>query len=431
LKFIANHHNRQEVYEVGFPRSIADDLAERRTEVEAWVKKAHKKSPLFNLPDHWVNFRRWTVRYSALDALRAAAVEINNGKAYSLTSADFKRMVKELPRANQLPGWAKRDLRTVFEYARKKGNDAAALALEEVRFGVELENEWATNRDRKDLDTIWQLLAALPVTNVEGNTSLRRIDLIAGGGGTFWEGQIEIGSAELKDKESFEDVLRHEVGHAVHEQMDTVVDAWLKQSFGWQHFPGTLAGADAWIALMGGWGANITPAQKGQMRQWLIAALGSGSSWDPGPQPHAQPGHPWLRDGYGPRVAMEQSTANWFTNYAKWYRANGYAFCLNYWYAEFMVVKASVLDDLVAKMPSSYAAMSRWEFFAEMYALYYDADDPMRKNVPAAAAQWLDANIGKPVPGNPAPPGAKPVKAKKTAVVKKARKATAAKSKKK
>ena len=41
------------------------------------------------------------------------------------------------------------------------------------------------------------------------------------------------------------------------------------------------------------------------------------------------------------------------------------------WNARFMVVDTAALN-LVAKMPDNYAAISHFEFFAEMYALYYD-----------------------------------------------------------
>jgi hypothetical protein len=101
---------------------------------------------------------------------------------------------------------------------------------------------------------------------------------------------------------------------------------------------------------------------------------------------------------------LEQSgNEDWFANFKTWYRVGKLAFALNYWYAEFMVVDTSALD-LVAKMPDNYAAMSHFEFFAEIYALYYDVDDPKRKVIPADVAKWLDANIGKRDPRNPRRP---------------------------
>jgi hypothetical protein len=58
-----------------------------------------------------------------------------------------------------------------------------------------------------------------------------------------------------------------------------------------------------------------------------------------------------------------------------------------------MAVDAATLD-LVADMPDSYAAMSPFEFFAELYALHYDLDDPLRGNIPNDVKTWLDKNIG-------------------------------------
>jgi|GEM_PF-6044137 len=53
---------------------------------------------------------------------------------------------------------------------------------------------------------------------------------------------------------------------------------------------------------------------------------------------------------------------------------------------ELMVVDTAALN-LVAKMFDNHAAMSHYEFFAEMYALYYDYDDRKRKATPAAVAK--------------------------------------------
>lgn len=71
-----------------------------------------------------------------------------------------------------------------------------------------------------------------------------------------------------------------------------------------------------------------------------------------------------------------------------------------------MAVDVAALN-LVAQMPSSYAAMSHFEFFAELYSLYYDKDDPQRSVIPAPVAQWLDANVGTYNPANPSRPAAK------------------------
>lgn len=406
LRFVAYHHNRNEGWEIGMPRAIAADLAKREPELRAWAKTAHPKRPLFELPDAWVNIRRWTLRYQPLGALRTFAEAARAGKAIDLNGKDFQRMVKRLPRGNQLPGRAKQDLRAVFEYAKAKKNEAAQEKLLEVRFGVELEDEWALNDRPNDIETIWQLLASVPVTNVEGNTSLREINLIDGGGGVYWNGVIEIGEAELGRRESFEDVLRHEVGHAVHEERDAVVTPWLEQRFGWRMFPSTRSGIDAWVKWMGGWGTLPARARE-EITQALQIAAGPGEKWGPGRAPRLPSGHAWWAPDFGPRLAYERSGADWFENFRTWHRSNGRAFFVNFWYASFMAVDADTLDRFVAKMPSNYAAMSPYEFFAEIYALYYDQDDPQRATVAgdAEVAGWLDRHIGRWNPRNPRRPG--------------------------
>ena len=49
---------------------------------------------------------------------------------------------------------------------------------------------------------------------------------------------------------------------------------------------------------------------------------------------------------------------------------------------------------LVDRMPSNYAAMSPYEFFAELYALYYDREDPHRNAIPSHIATWLSGTLG-------------------------------------
>lgn len=404
IKFIAYYHNSSGMYEIIIPRGIIDDLSAREDELRQWVKNSHKNANLFNLDDSWVNFRRWTTRYTPLEQLKRYAEEIRAGQSVSLTSEEFNAMLQRLPRGNQLSGWAKKDLRELFLYAKAEGNDKVQDALFEVRFGLELEDEWAQNSDPNDIDTIWQLLRDVPITNIEGNTKLREIDLIPGGGGYYHSnGTIQIGQDALGDREYFEDVLRHEVGHAVHEQRDAVITPWLQNWFGWQIFTNTPEGVQDWVLLMGGWG-NITSQQRSEITDLLISAAGPGSQWTPGPSPYPPAYHPWWGVNFGPRLAYENTGANWYENFRTWHHANGKAFFINYWYAWFMAVDMSTLDYYVANMPDNYAAMSHFEFFAELYALYYDHDDPQRSVIGVDVANWLNTNVGVRDANNPRRP---------------------------
>ena len=398
--FTANHHNQPESFQIDVPKAVYQQLFARRVGLREWLKKRHKKQVVTGKSDFWVNFRQWTTRYSSLDTLRKCADAIRDGQQPSLSDPGFRLMIERLPRGAQLPSWAKADLRVLFDYAKELGDEKAQDLLFEVRYGKELDDEWARNRNPDDIDTIWQLFRDLPESNIEGNTNLKSIDLISGGGGYYqWSGVIQIGQDEVNGGERFEDLLRHEVGHSVHDSKELQINAWLESEFGWRFFPATDSGVDDWVQLMGGWG-NATANEKADVTRYLLTAIGAGENWNPGPAPRAPRNHLWNKRTFGPRLAYKKTGPDWYQNFRRWHRANGMAFFCNYWYAWFMAVNEETLK-LIRRMPSDYAAMSHFEFFAELYSLYYDHDDPKRKVITPAISRWLDSNIGTRNPVNP------------------------------
>lgn len=401
LEFAAAFEHDRKRFRIRVPRGAAERL--NFNQVADWTWRAHGSS-LLDVDDHWVDMWRWSPQPGALDLLKKFAADVKAGAAIDTASKDFKRMLVGLPRGSHLPDWAKEDLKTMFEYVKAGGLSELQDALFEIRFGVELEDDWHTNENDEDIATLWALLKDLPDNNVEGNTKLHEILLDIGQGGGVYDpssNDISIGSLELANREGFEDVVRHEVGHAVHEMKDTLIDGWLSSRFGWQTFDRSDANIDAWVQLMGGWG-TMKAAQRKDVREALRTALGTASSWGPGPTPALPPAHPWHAAGFGPRLAFEKTGANWYRNYATWHRYGSKAFYLNYWYKTFVCVDESALD-LVAKMPSNYAAMSHYEFFAELYALYFDLNDPLRGSIPQEVADWLANNIGAVQTGAPMP----------------------------
>jgi hypothetical protein len=103
--------------------------------------------------------------------------------------------------------------------------------------------------------------------------------------------------------------------------------------------------------------------------------------------------HPWLRPDFGPRLAFEQTGPDWYLRYRTWHRVGGRAVFLNYWYGSPMAVDLATLD-IVGRMPRSFAAMSPREFFAELYALYYDREDRRRYDLPDDVTEWMARNVG-------------------------------------
>ena len=398
-QFIAAYDHSPKAFTLTYatPELFFDDARP----LKAW-SGALKKHDLYKLAersDHWVNYRRWLPSQDAVADLHATVLALAKGQAPAPASAAFKSMLARLPRGSALSSQGKKDLRTLFLWAKKNNLQALQDRLFELRFGVGLDDSWYRNDDKNDIDTLWRLLKNLPDSHVEGNASLKEINLGTGGGGTYSPAtmEIEIGSAELAFKERFEDTLRHEVGHAVHEAHPDLVNGWLWQRFGWAEFQPDTKGIDDWVALMGpgsGWPA-LTAAQKTQMRALLRQACGPGAQWGPTVTPAAPAGSPWRAAGFGPRLAFEKSGNNWFANNRLWHRAAGKAFAINFWYGTLMCVNVDTLDFIDTKMPDNYAAMSPAEYFAELYALYYDIGDKQRKNIPADVKKWLDGQLGE------------------------------------
>lgn len=405
-EFSAAYEHSPESFQLQMPMAKVRDLQAHQGELADYSRVADDVG-LFQLEDHWVNLWRWSPQPAALGSLREFAQAIETNEPVDLDGAKFTGMLTGLPRGNHLPTWAKQDLRTVYEYVKAAGRAALEDDLFEIRFGFELEDDWSRNQDADDIDALWRLLKDLPDSNVEGNTRIRQLLLDEGKGGGWYSPSthdIAIGSRNLSNRSSFENVVRHEIAHAVHEMQTDLVNGWLEDTFGWRIFGRNDADIDEWVALMGGWG-DLTVQQRRDVRLALRTALGGGSSWEPGPMPNLPPSHPWNRPNFGPRLAYENSKANWYAHHPGWYRANGRAFYLNYWYQTLMVVNADTLEQWVANMPDDYAAMSHFEFFAELYALYYDPQDPRRQIVTPAVQAWLDANIGAMELNAPRPAG--------------------------
>ncbi len=361
-----------------------------------------QRHDLYALParnDHWVNYRRWVPSQDAMSQLNSVVLALAQGKPPASGSAAFKTMLKRLPRGSALSSQAKTDLRKLFLWAKKTNKQALQDQLFELRFGIDLEDAWYQNSDKNDIDTLWRLLKKLPDSHVEGNTKLSEINLGQGVGGGLYSssrGEIEIGSAELAFKERFEDTLRHEVGHAVHEANPALVDGWLWERFGWASFEPTDAGIEDWLRIMGAAAgyAELTEIDKARVRALIKQACGPGEQWKPTVTPNAPNSSPWRLPACGARLAFEQSGEDWYANHTNWLRANGHAFAMNFWYGTLMCVKAQTLEFINQHMPDPYAAMSPAEFFAEMYALYYDLDDPQRSHIPADVKAWMDAKLG-------------------------------------
>jgi hypothetical protein len=407
LEFFAGYDHAEQAFSVSIPRFAFDRLTKGDTAAN-WVSGAHNQSIFEPANDQWVSIQRWAPTNSALGTLHDDADTVRRGGDIDLDSESFKSMVETLPRGSQLPTVAKVDLRDVEKYAKAHNRPDIQDALFNVRFGFQLDDEWNLSRKPADIDGLWDLLKILPDTNVEGNSFIHEIFLKPGNGGGLYDpssDDIEV-TTDPADPNNFQNIMRHEVGHAVQAKLDSqqenLVTNFLTDQFGWRIFPGTSDGAKSWVDLMDGWD-GLPPADRDRICDLLVTGLGPGGSWNPPLRPNPASSDPWWRADFGPRLSIEGTLQNWYDSNTKWYRKNGLAYFLNYWYRQFMVVPTSLLEFIDTKMPWDYAAMSPSEFFAELYALYYRLDAPLRTNIPPSIQQWFDEHVGAPRASAPAP----------------------------
>lgn len=408
LVFVAIFDHSDQRFEIRLPREVADPMIEGG-QLRAWAERVGGGSNLYDLsehgdgPDHWVDMWRWSPQVWALRHLSTFAGQVEAEEDLDFESREWQIMVEHLPRGSHLAATAKRELRVVYLHVKQRLRPDLEDALFEIRFGIRLEDDWAKNDDPHDIATLWNLLRDLPDSNVEGNSSIREILLDENKGGGWYSPRthdIAIGGRLVGTGERFEDVVRHEVGHAVNEEFQPLVDEWLADRFGWVVLPCTVQGTNTWIDLMGGWNGLEHSHQRDVVRL-LKQALGpqdwSDPNWYPGPEPNPHEDHPWWNDGFGPRLAYERSQSGnwWWENNQAWHQIGDRAFALNYYYKELMSVNVETIG-IISRMPDSYAAMSPAEFFAELYAVLFDVDDPERLQLPEDVVEWLYENIGRP-----------------------------------
>lgn len=337
--------------------------------------------------------------------LAALAAAVRRGTPLDVAAPAWHRMLAGLPRGAHLDAASRRHLAALFHHLGARGLEREEARLLEVRFAVTLDEDWVRNALRGDLPRLWAMLEALPDEHVEENAWLTSIELepdAAGGWYDPQEREIGIGADELSDPTRFGAVLRHEVGHAVHEGRLGAVDRWLEARFGWRTHGLSDPEIDAWVHAMGGFGESSVEERR-DVRRAVREAVGPGGRWALGPGPRLPAHHPWNRPDFGPRLALERTGSPWWEARAGWHRVGPRAFFANPWYATLIEVDAAALD-LIERMPDGYAAMSHFEFFAELYAMHRDPANPRRRGLPRDVARWLSRELGPAEPGAPRRP---------------------------
>jgi hypothetical protein len=385
VEFIAFYDHEPQTFRIGYARVLIDKLFSREFEgyidqLPADVIRKQDPEPV------WVNLRRWSSSNWAVGKLHEYArdIEDNLERRININSEDFLKMLQLLPTGSELSAAAKRDLDVLGAWAgkrkrKRKSRETLKEELWEIRFGKELRSEWVLIRPDV-VDQLWQILGRLNPTQVEGNSFIDQIQLGVNEPQGFYNSStedigIDRGSVRNRgpyDRAWFERVVLHEVGHGVHAQHPDRVNQMLKDWFGWERFPPTDAGIDAWVEAMGNYPLAISPRERKEIRSYIQQWVGEGNAWAPPPPPNVPQGHAWHQPDFGPRIACERTTVEdsdkrWYNYHARWHRFNGRCFFVNYWYAELMIVNERAINYVKNGVLDPYALMAPPEFFSELY----------------------------------------------------------------
>ncbi|MBO6556506.1 MAG: hypothetical protein JJ957_08405 [Pseudomonadales bacterium] len=402
IQLIAHFDHGPEVFQLKMNWIDIQDAVENQ--FETWIQNSHKQN-FFELDsDYWISLERWAPRNTALRTLYQYSKALAENHDIDHDTTEFEFMVEYLPRGDHLPRYAKRQLRLLSTYFGQRSLTSVQDQLFEIRFSTSLEDDWALTNDPKNIDTLWDLLRKLPDSNVDGNIYISAYNLNLGerGGSYHTEtNEISIGELTLDDPDEFANIVRHEVGHAVHEKFPNQINGLLEQVFGWRTFKSTNAGIDAWIALMGGWG-ELTEKEKRQIRTTIRQVIGD-TAWEY-TEVNLPASHPWNSQNLHARKAFDQCIGPedyWWKNYQSWYRSGNLAFSFNFYYKNdyyknlgpLMCINVETIE-LIEKLPSNYAAMSPSEFFAELYAIYYDTERDI-SYLSSEITDWFAETLGE------------------------------------
>jgi hypothetical protein len=266
-------------------------------------------------------------------------------------------------------------------------NQADTTHLFEIRFGHPARGNSpgaptnAANWPLDVLQVVWRQLQRLPAQDVTQSTVINVYQSTTDAGGGSWAsgtGTIELGTAS-NDYEYMEGTVRHEIGHAVHSQIESQVDPWLKNDIGFH-----TESFDAWIHDLGGYPTHFT-APGGQNvvvdQPWkdylrgLVESYTNTGQWGPAA---ATPDATAPAVGQAAWAAMPQKVKNacaqsnnsWYNNFQNFQANGGSRYFLNHWYHQAFKLSEHAVN-VIKATNDTYSAMSDKEFFANCYAEFF------------------------------------------------------------
>ena len=300
------------------------------------------------------------------------------------TYFDVDAVISDLSVGSNMPSSTRKGLYRII----KSLTVEQAMAAFEKRFNHPLVN-YTSRWTGTTIRVLWRQLDVLPDQDVSDLTVLSTFVAISGGGGfgPSWEkpGAQSIKIGMNNSLGTISHVIRHEVGHAVHTEIPSVVNAWLENDIGFWFFNGRTEGIGQWVEELGGFpstyqnesGENVPFGDEEQQRVLGIikSFIGGGGSFSPSRE-SVEDGQSesdqmlWSSMTENVRAACIESTSNWYSNYEHFASGQRGRYFLNYWYQRPCWMSEEAVS-VVKSTGKSYTAMSEKEFFANVYAEYF------------------------------------------------------------
>jgi len=292
---------------------------------------------------------------------------------------------------------------------------AEAMSLFGRRFRHGMTNEQTAWR-MEILTAVWDQLEKLPDQDVSGNTVLTTFNAINGGGGTgpSWHAPSTINTIRLGQAgsvASMSHTVRHEIGHAVHAQIASIVNPWLQGTMQFWFLNGDKSGVRQALEAVDAWPENYNEgtvcktfgdAEKDKVAEAVNSWMGN-AAWAP-TRANVQDGQPaefaalWAAVPAKMKNLVTQSTTHWYNNWANFQQGGGKSYFLNHYYHRpFHFNQAAA--QVIRATGDNYSAMSEQEFFANAYAEYFKDPAGYADNskwgggLPTTVKEFFRANV--------------------------------------